>query len=184
MTLNTGHQLVCEAPRCCKRHHQMPPQCLAHSAAGHRGQFGTRYRQTTCSSSPWLTYDMTEDYNKTRKTQSPLSLRPPYPPTYTLPTYFFYKHHTDGRQSQHTKGARCTAVAGKIIQRNNIRRANTCVPALNPLNEEITSDMEITSDIQKHKQTLWKEHLDAQWDHMHNTHILCKTIHTYILHTK
>ena len=52
---------------------------------------------------PQLTYDMTTDYNKTdgplpttRKqtghnlwnTQSPLLLRPPYPPTYTLPTEF------------------------------------------------------------------------------------------------
>ena len=53
---------------------------------------------------PQLTHDMPTDYNKSdggspttrkltghklRKTQSPLSLRPPYPPTYTLPTYFF-----------------------------------------------------------------------------------------------
>ena len=35
----------------------------------------------------------------------------------------------------------------KITQRNNIRRANTCDPALKRLNEEITSE------IQKHKQT-------------------------------
>ena len=53
----------------------------------------------------------------------------------------------------------------KITQRNNIRRA------LKLLNEEITSD------IQKHKHNLWKEHLDAHWDHIHNTHILWKTIH-------
>ena len=61
----------------------------------------THYYQTTYSSSPQLTYDMTTDYNKTdghspttrkltghnwRKTQSPHSLRPPYPPIYTLPT--------------------------------------------------------------------------------------------------
>ena len=59
----------------------------------------------------------------------------------------------------------------KIIQRNNIRRTNTCDPALKLLNEEITSD------IQKHKQNLWKEHLDTHWDHRHNTHILWKTIH-------
>ena len=59
----------------------------------------------------------------------------------------------------------------KITQRNNIRRANTCDPALNLLNEEITSD------IQKHKQNIWKEHLDAHWDHRHNTHTLWKTIH-------
>ena len=56
----------------------------------------------------------------------------------------------------------------KITQRNNIRRANTCDPALNLLNEEITSN------IQKHKQDPWKEHLDAHWDHTHN---LWKTIH-------
>ena len=59
----------------------------------------------------------------------------------------------------------------KITQRNNIRRANTCDPALKLLNEEITSD------IQKHKQNIWKEHLDAHWDHRYITHTLWKTIH-------
>ena len=59
----------------------------------------THYHQTTCPSSPQLTYDMTTDNNKpdglsptkrkltghnSRKTQSPLSLRL----TYTLPTEF------------------------------------------------------------------------------------------------
>ena len=58
----------------------------------------------------------------------------------------------------------------KITQRNNIRRANTCDPALKLLNEEITSD------IQEHKQNIWKEYLDAHWDHRHNTHILWNTI--------
>ena len=60
----------------------------------------------------------------------------------------------------------------KITQRNNIRRANTCDLALKLVNEEITFD------IQKHKQSIWKEHLDAHWDHRHNTHTLWKTIHT------
>ena len=59
----------------------------------------------------------------------------------------------------------------KITHRNNIRRANTCDPALKLLNEETTSD------IQKHKQNIWKEHLYAHWDHRPNTHILWKTIH-------
>ena len=59
----------------------------------------------------------------------------------------------------------------RITQRNNIRRANTRDPALKLLNEEITSN------IQKHKQNIWKEHLDAHWDHRHNTHTLWKTIH-------
>ena len=59
----------------------------------------------------------------------------------------------------------------KITQRNNIRRANTCDPALKHLNEVITSD------IQTHKQNIWKEHIDAHWDHRHNKHLLWKTIH-------
>ena len=56
----------------------------------------------------------------------------------------------------------------KITQINNIRRANTRDPALKLLNEEITSD------IQKHKQNIWKKHLDAHWEH---THTLWETIH-------
>ena len=60
----------------------------------------------------------------------------------------------------------------KITPRIIIKRANTCDPALKLLNEEITSD------IQKNlKQYIWKEHLDAHWDHRHNTHTLWKTIH-------
>ena len=52
----------------------------------------------------------------------------------------------------------------KITQRNNMR--NTCGLALKLLNEEITSD------IQKHKQNIWKQHLDAHWDYRDNTHTL------------
>ena len=58
-----------------------------------------------------------------------------------------------------------------ITQRNSIRRANTCDPALKLLNEEITSD------IQKHKQNLWKEYLDVHRDHRHNIHLLWKSTH-------
>ena len=43
----------------------------------------------------------------------------------------------------------------KITQINHKKRANTCDPALKLLSEEITSD------IQQHKQNLWKEYLDA-----------------------
>ena len=60
----------------------------------------------------------------------------------------------------------------KITQINNIRRANTCDPALKLLNDEITSD------IQKQKHNICKEHLDAHWDHRHTTHILWQTIHS------
>ena len=55
--------------------------------------------------------------------------------------------------------------------RNSIRKANTCDPAFKLLNKEITSD------IQKHKQTLWQEQLDAHWDHRHTTHIRWTTTH-------
>ena len=54
----------------------------------------------------------------------------------------------------------------KITQRNNVRRANTCDPALKLLNEEITSD------IQKHKQNIWKEHLDRRSLGSHAQHTL------------
>ena len=62
-------------------------------------------------------------------------------------------------------------IVWKITQRNNIRRENTCAPALKLLNEEITFD------IQKHKQSIWKEHLDAHRDHTQNTYTLWNTIH-------
>ena len=57
--------------------------------------------------------------------------------------------------------------------KKNIRRANPCDVALKPLNHEITSDISL------HKQNLWKEHLNANWDHRHNTHTLWKTIHGF-----
>ena len=49
----------------------------------------------------------------------------------------------------------------KITQRNNIRRANTCDLALKLLNEEITSD------IQKHKQNIWKRHRQGHLIQVH-----------------
>ena len=96
ITLNTNTTL--------QQHlHQISPRCLTHYTIGYRGQLNTHYHQTTYPSSPQVTYDMTTHYNKTDghspttrklighyslKTQSPLSLRPPYPPIYTLPTKF------------------------------------------------------------------------------------------------
>ena len=61
----------------------------------------------------------------------------------------------------------------RITQRNNMRRENTCDPTLKLLNEEITSD------INKHKQNLWKEPLDTHWDHNRNTHILGRPYTVY-----
>ena len=128
---------------------------------------------------------MTTDYNKTdgplpttrkqlghnlQKTQRPLSLRPRNIHTANI---IFTNIILMADKQNIPKGkmhSNCRLlpedIVCKITQRNNIRKANTCDPALKLLNEEITSD------IQKHKQNIWKEHLDDHWDHRHNTHTL------------
>ena len=108
-----------------------------------------------------------------QKTQNPLSLRPPYPPTYTLPANIIFTNIILMADKHNIPKLLCLLPEDicKITQRNNIGRANTCDPAFKLLNEEIISD------IQKHKQNIWKEHLDAHWDHRHNTHTPWKTIH-------
>ena len=114
------HQTECQTPHYNKHLHQISPCYLTQCTTGYGGQLNTHYHQTTYLSSPQLTYDMTTDYNKTdgplpttrkqtghnlQKTQSPLSLRPPYPPTYnTHCQQNFHKHHTDGRQTHRIKG--------------------------------------------------------------------------------
>ena len=95
------HHPEFQTPHYNKHLHQISPRCLTYYTIRHRGQHNTHYHQTIYPSSPQLTYDMTTDYNKTdglspttikltghnsRKTHSPLSLRPPYLPIYTLTT--------------------------------------------------------------------------------------------------
>ena len=77
------------------------------------------------------------NYKKTsrlnsRKTQRPLSLRPSYPTTYALPTYFFTniilmadKHHIPKGKMHKNCRLFTDHTVCKITQRNNIRRANT-----------------------------------------------------------
>ena len=120
------------------------------------------YHQTTYPSSPQLIYDMATYYNKTdgfspttrkltghnsQKTQSPLC-SDYHTHQYTHCQHNFRKHHTDGRHSI-PKGKmhiNCMLlpedIVCKITQINNIRRENTCDPALKLLNEEITSDIQ------------------------------------------
>ena len=57
------------------------------------------------------------------------------------------KHNIPNRKMHNNCRLLPEDIVYKITQRNNIRRANTCDPVLKLLNEEITSD------IQKHKQT-------------------------------
>ena len=54
----------------------------------------------------------------------------------------------------------------KITQRNNIRRANTCDPALKLLNEEITSDKNKTQI--KHMEGALRRSLGSQAQHTHS----------------
>ena len=167
-----------------------------HITQSHQPEFQTPHynkhlHQTTYPSSPQSTYDMTTDYNKpdghspttskltghnSRKIQSAFAQT-------TIPTnihtanrmftniILMADNHTIPKGKMHSNCRLLPEdIVCKITQRNNIRRTNTCDPALTLLNEEITSD------IQKLKQNIWKEHVDAQWDHRHNTHILWNTI--------
>ena len=89
-------------------------------------------------------------------------------------TFWTTQHNSDGRQTQYTNN-NCRLlpdhIVCKITQRNNMRRAYTWDPALKLINYKITSDLHI------HKQNLWKEYLDAHWDHRHNTRIIWKNMH-------
>ena len=128
---------------------------------------------------------MTTDYNKTdgyspttrkltghksRKTQSPLSLKTTIPTNIHTANIIFVNilmadKHNIPKGKMHGNCRLLTEdIVCKITQRNNIRKANTCAPVLKLLNEEITSN------IQKHKQNMWKEHLGAHWDHRYSTH--------------
>ena len=86
----------------------------------------------------------------------------------------FHKHHTDGRtRPSIPKGkmhSNCRLlpedIVCKITQRNNIRRANTCDPALKLLNEEITSDIQKTQT--KHMEGALRRSLGSQAQHTHS----------------
>ena len=104
-----------KTPHYNKHLHQISPRCLTHYTIRHRGQLNTHYHQTTYPSSPRLTYDMTTDYNKTdghsptTRNLTGHNLRKSFRSDhhthqYTHCQHNFHKHHTDGRQSQHTKG--------------------------------------------------------------------------------
>ena len=156
------------------------------------GDVNAHYHQTTYPLSPQLTYDMTTDYNKTdgllpttrkltghnsRKTQ--VRFRSDHHTQQHTPANIIFTNiilmadiYNIPKGKMHNN---CRLlhdhIVCKITQRNNIRRANTCDPALKLLNKKITFD------IQKHKQNLWKEHLDAHLDHRHNMHIVWKIIY-------
>ena len=126
---------------------------------------------------------MTTDYNKTDWTQFTEGTESAFAQT-TIPTNIHSanriftniilmadKHNIPKGKMHSNCRLLPEDIVCKITKKNNITRANNCDPALKLLNEEIIYD------IQKHKQNIWKEHLDARWDHRHNTHTPWKTIH-------
>ena len=67
----------------------------------------------------------------------------------------------------------------KITQRNNMRRANTCDPALRLLNEEITSDIHRSKGVQpndSHARTITVTHCDNHKVHC-KLHQLTQSLH-------
>ena len=99
---NTKHRHTNQSDKPYNRHiHQRSPPCLTRYTTIYCGQLNTYYHVTTYQSSTHSTYDITTDCNKTDghlkttrkkrldtifpKTESPITLRPRYTPTYTLP---------------------------------------------------------------------------------------------------
>ena len=127
------------------------------------------YHQTIYPSSPQLTYDMTTDSNKTYRLSpttrkltghnSQEDTESAFAQT-TIPTNIHTanrmftniilmadKHNIPKGKMHRNFRLLPEDIVCNITHRNNIRRANTCDPVVKLLNEEITSD------IQKHKQT-------------------------------
>ena len=85
-----------------------------------------------------------------QKTQSLLSLRPQYPHTqhtqcqhnFTNIILMADKNNIQNGKMYSNCRFLTDHIVCKITQRNNMMRANTCVPALKLLNEEITSDIQ------------------------------------------
>ena len=112
------HQPECQTPHYKKHLHQISPRCLTYYTIGHRGQLNMHYHQTIYPSSPQINirhdYRLQQNrrtftnYKKadwTQFTEGRVRFRSDHH-TYqhTHCQQNFHKHHTDGRQVQHTNG--------------------------------------------------------------------------------
>ena len=184
ITLNTNTEY--QTPHYNKHHHQISSRCLTHCTTGHRGQhaLSSDHLPIITTISKRHNYRLQQNrrtftnYKKADWTQFTEDTESAFAHT-TIPTNIHTASRMvtiiilmpDKRDIPKSKmHSNCRLLPDHIVctitQRNNIRRANTCNPALKLLNEEITSD------IQKHKQNLWNEYLDAHLDHRHTTHII------------
>ena len=175
----------CQTPHYNKHLHQISPWCLTHYTIRHHGQLNTHYHQNTINiqheyrlqQNRW-TFTNYKKADWTQFTEDTPFVQTTIPTNIPIANIIFTNNklmvdkHNIPNENMHSN---CRLLPKykvcEITQGNNIRRENTCDPDLKLLNEEITSD------IQKPKQNIWKEHLDTHWDHRHNTHILWKTTH-------
>ena len=179
----------CQTPHYNKHHHQISPRCLTHCTTGHRRQLNMHYLPIITTINTRHHYRLQQNrrtftnYKKADWTQFTDDTESAFVQN-TIPTNIHTaniiftniilmadKHNIPKGKMHNNCRLLPDHIVCKITQINIIRRENTCDPALKLLNEEMTSD------IHKHKQNIWKKHLDAHWDHRHNTHILWKTIH-------
>ena len=199
ITLNTNKPTKCQTPHYNKHHHQISPRCYT---LYNRTSWTTQHALSSDHLHIITTINIRHDYRlqqnrrtftnykKADWTQFTDGTESAFAQT-TIPTTI----HTANRiftniilMADKHNIPKCKIhsncrllpdhIVCKITQRNSIRRANTCDPALKLRNEGITSDKQnINKTLDAHKQNIWKENLDAHWAHRHNTHILWKTIH-------
>ena len=134
-----------------------------------------------------ITYNKSDEHSPTTrkltghnlpKIQNSSSLRPQYPPTYTLPIESSETSLSWQKKTQYTKGydaQQLQTLARRHSMQNHTKKQHEESKHL--LSRSQTPKLGDNFRHTKDKQNLWKEHLDAHWDHMHNTHILWKTIH-------
>ena len=161
------------------------PWCLTRCTTEHRGQLNTHYHQTTYPSSPQLTYDMTTNPTDFHQLQEIWLDTIHWRHGIRFCSDHITHQHTYCQQDfsnimlmadKHTipKGkmySNCRLLPDHLVcqitQRDNIKRANTYEPALK------LSNKVITSDIQKHKQNLWKgASRRTLWPQAQHTHSL------------
>ena len=125
------------------------------------GQLNTHYHLTTYPSSPQSTYDMTTDRKTDRLSQTTRKPTQTIIPTNIHTANIIFtniilvadKRNIPKGKMHSNPRLLPNHIVYKITQINNICRANTSDPALELLNQEITSN------IHTHKQNIWKRYI-------------------------
>ena len=107
-------QPECQTPHDNKHHHQTSLRCLTHFTTGHHGQLNTHYHHLPIITTINIRHDYRlqqnrrtfTNYKKADWTQFTEDTESAFAHTHqhTHCQQNFHKHHTDGRQAEHTKG--------------------------------------------------------------------------------